>query len=558
MKPPNTLTHLRHPRWWALLVIGLWLGFAVAALPRIPLWSMVPITGGWLLLARCWRWGAPRTSRPVRRVWPWSLFPIALWGLYVFLANSFGKVDLGAVFFHLQAGMEEHGGGERIIAAILYTLSMVLLLASFTWLVRVDHRWRLTERLLALALLAGNPMLYGIGQRGVAIVTDDGAWLDRQYVEPVILDAPRDPPNLLLLYLESLERTYTDRERFGEAYAHLEALGEKAVVFEGVRQVDNTGWTMAGMIASQCGTPLMPAGLLHDSQFEPLGKVVPGVDCLGDLLADKGYALSYMGGASTRFAGKGVFYRDHGFDRVLGREELEPRLEKPGYMNSWGLYDDTLYELTVEEIRRLERQDGPWGLVNLSITGHAPHGYPARDCRERQGEFDGVDILYSVECSAWLARRLVERLEDEGLLENTLVVVASDHLTMRVSAWEQLVTGERDNTFMLLGEQLEPRRLEVEASTMDLLPTMLEAMGFVIDWHRAGLGVSLLSAEPTLVEEHGLDTLNARLREETALQERLWEGLAPPQGPPPPPEPVVEQVVETPEDQAPEAPEELP
>ena len=188
-------------------------------------------------------------------------------------------------------------------------------------------------------------MLYGIGQRGVAIVTDDGAWLDRQYVEPVILDAPRDPPNLLLLYLESLERTYTDRERFGEAYAHLEALGEKALVFEGVRQVDNTGWTMAGMIASQCGTPLMPAGLLHDSQFEPLGKVVPGVDCLGDLLADKGYALSYMGGASTRFAGKGVFYRDHGFDRVLGREELEPRLEKPGYMNSWGLYDLSLIHI---------------------------------------------------------------------------------------------------------------------------------------------------------------------------------------------------------------------
>lgn len=548
----------RQPRWWALVVIGLWLGFAVAALPHVPPWSMVPVPAAWLLLARRWRWGVPPRPRPRQRVWPWSLLPIALWGLYVYLANSFGMVDLGAVFFHLQAGMEEHGGGDRIGAAILYTLSMILLLASFTWLVRVDHRWRLADRLLAVALLVSNPMLYGIGQRGAAVVTDDGAWLDRQYVEPVILEAPRDPPNLLLLYLESIEGTYADRERFGDAYAHLETLGEKAVVVEGVRQVDNTGWTMAGMIASQCGTPLMPAGLLHDSQFEPLGKVVPGVDCLGDLLDAQGYALSYMGGASTRFAGKGVFYEDHGFDRILGREELEPRLEEPDYVNSWGLYDDTLYDLTVEEIRRLERQDAPWGLVNLSITGHAPNGYPARECRERQGEFDGVNILYSVECSAWLARRLVERLEKEGLLENTLVVIASDHLTMRVSAWEQLVAGERDNTFMLLGEGLEPRRLDVEASTMDILPTVLEAMGFVIDWHRAGLGVSLLSDEPTLVEEHGMENLNTRMREETALQERLWEGLAPVQDSPPASEPVAEQVVETPEDQAPEVPEELP
>lgn len=550
---------LRQPRWWALLVLGLGLGYAVTTVALLPNWVSVPIAVAWLGLGRLLRWAAPayHPASP-SRVWPWSLVPLILWGIYVYLTESFGIVELGAIFFHLQAGMEGHGGISRSLAAITYTLSMLAFLAAFIWLVRHDHRWRLAERLLALALLVGNPMIYGIGQRGASIVTNDGAWLDRQYVEPVILESPHDPPNLLLLYLESIERTYADRERFGDAYAHLEALGEKAVVFEGVRQVDNSGWTMAGMIASQCGTPLMPAGLLHDSQFEPLGKVVPGVDCLGDLLADQGYTLSYMGGASTRFAGKGVFYRDHGFDRILGREELEPRLEEPDYVNSWGLYDDTLYDLTVEEIRRLERQDGPWGLVNLSITGHAPNGYPARECQERQGEFDGVDILYSVECSAWLARRLVERLEDEGLLENTLVVIASDHLTMRVSAWEQLVAGERDNTFMLLGEQLEPRRLDVEASTMDVLPTILEAMGFVIDWHRAGLGVSLLSGEPTLVEEHGLETLNTRLREETALQERLWEGLAPPQAPPPPPEAVVEQVVETPEDQTPEAPEALP
>lgn len=508
-------------------MIGLCLGFGLTTLTRLPTWSLVPVAGAWLLLAYRLRWGAPLAASEPVRVWPWSLLPIALWGVYVYLADSFGEVDLGAVFFHLQAGMSGHGGGGRIVAAVLYTLGMLLLLAAVTWLVRVDHRWRRGERIAALVLLASNPMLYGIGQRGAAIIIEEGAWLDRQYVPPVLLEAPSSPPNLLLLYLESLERTYADRDRFGDAYAPLTTLGERAVVFEGVRQMDNTGWTMAGMIASQCGTPLMPAGLLHDTQFEPLGQVVPGVDCLGDLLAGHGYALTYMGGASTRFAGKGDFYRDHGFSRVLGREELSPRLEDPDYLNSWGLYDDSLYDLTVAEIRRLEAQGRPWGLVNLSISGHAPNGYPARACRERQGEYDGVDILYAVECSAWLTRRLVERLEAKGLLENTLVVIASDHLTMRVSAWEQLTAGQRDNTFMLIGEDLAPRRTRVQATTMDILPTVLEAMGFTIDWHRAGLGVSLLSEEPTLAEEYGLETLNARLKEETALQQRLWEGLAP-------------------------------
>ncbi|MBE0487698.1 MAG: sulfatase-like hydrolase/transferase [Halomonas sp.] len=552
---------LRHPRWWALLAIGLCLGYAVVTVSRLSVWALPAVAGAWLVAGWLLRWGAPRHPRPGTRVWPWSLLPIVLLGIYVYLNDSFGIVDLGAIFFHLQAGMSDHGGGERLVAAVLYTLSMFALLASFTWLVRVDHRWRQGEGVLALVLLASNPLLYGMTQRGAAIVTDDGAWLDRRYVAPVIEEAPPDPPNLLVLYLESIERTYADQERFGDAYAHLDALGQRGHVFEGVRQLDNTGWTMAGKIASQCGTPLMPAGLLHDRQFEPLGRVVPGVDCLGDLLYEQGYRLSYLGGASTAFAGKGLFYEGHGFTEVVGRAELEPRLEDPDYINDWGLFDDSLYDFTLEEIRRLEAEgDGPWGVVNLTIAGHAPNGYPAQACLDRQGEFDGVDILYSVECSAWLARDLVERLEAEGLLENTLVVMASDHLTMRVSVWDQLTADERDNTFMLLGAGIEGgSRTRREASMIDLFPTLLEAMGFTIAEHRAGLGVSLLAGryEQTLVERHGLESLNARMREESALQQRLWEGLVPDrpedhEGEETPP--ADEQVVESPYDATGETP----
>ncbi|MFG6176297.1 sulfatase-like hydrolase/transferase [Halomonas sp. THAF12] len=519
------LPRLRRPRWWALLTLGLALGFTAVITTRLPTLAMWPIAAGWLWLAHARRWGtASGDSLPGLR-WPWSLLPLTLWGIYVYLADSFGKVDLGAVFFHLQAGIGEHGGGERLAAAVLYTLAMLPILAAFTWLVRTDARWARRERLLAVLLLIGNPLLLGLGQRGAALVTEDGAWLDRRYVPPVIRETPAKPPNLLVLYLESLERTYADRERFGDAYAPLAELGQRGVVFEGVRQLDNTGWTMAGMIASQCGTPLMPAGLLHDSQFEPLERVVPGVNCLGDLLAAQGYHLTYLGGASTRFAGKGRFYTGHGFDRVRGRETLAPRLEDPDYLNSWGLYDDSLYDFTLEEIRRREAEGGPWGVLALSLGTHPPAGYPAQACRRHQGEHDGVDILYSVECSAWLVKQLVERLEAEGLLANTLVVIASDHLTMRVSAWEDLIAGPRANTLMLLHNDLVPRRLRREATTMDVLPTVLEAMGFRLDHHRAGLGVSLLANEPTLVERYGLEPLNARLKEETALQRRLWEGL---------------------------------
>ncbi|GEN28462.1 hypothetical protein HVA01_21080 [Halovibrio variabilis] len=509
----------------ALTIIGLSLGYTITVVTRLPWWTLFLLAAVWVAVGLKLRWGRPINAR-YRKMWPWSLVPLSLLGIYVYLADSFGIVELGSIFFHLQAGMAEHGGPGKLIIAALYTAIMIAVLASVTWLTRHDQRWRLAERFFAIVLLACNPLLYGLGLRSAAIVTDDGAWLDRRYVSPPT-NEPHDAPNLLVLYLESIERTYAN-EQFGDVYADLNALGERGAVFEGVRQMDNTGWTMAGMIASQCGVPLMPAGLLHDTQFEPLSKVVPGVDCLGDILAAQGYRLSYLGGASTQFAGKGLFYRGHGFDTVKGREELVPLLEDPEYVNSWGLYDDTLYDITVDEIRRLDQADnGPWGVVNLNLTGHAPNGYPSQSCAEHQGEFDGQNILYSVECSAWLARDLVERLEKEGLLDNTLVVLLSDHLTMRVSVWDQLTAMERDNTLIMLGEGIEPQRIRRDATMLDVFPTLLDALGFRLEEQRAGLGTSLFSDKRTLVEKHGIEVLNERLREETALQHRLWEGISP-------------------------------
>ncbi|SNY97988.1 sulfatase-like hydrolase/transferase [Halomonas sp. hl-4] len=531
--------------WLPITVIGLCLGYAITVLTRLPWWTLFFFAMVWIGIGLKLRWGRPLNAR-YRKVWPWSLAPLSLWGIYVYLADSFGNVDLGAVFFHLQAGMAEHGGAGKLIIAVVYTLSMLAVLASVTWLSRHDQRWRLTERFLAIGLLASNPLLFGLGQRSAAVVADDADWLDHRYVAPPSSDQ-EDAPNLLLLYLESIERTYSDPQ-FGDAYSDLNRLGERGIVFEGVQQMENTGWTMAGMIASQCGVPLMPAGLLHDSQFEPLKSVVPGIDCLGDILAAQGYRLSYLGGASTEFAGKGLFYRGHGFQSVKGKEELERQLNDSEYVNSWGIYDDSLYDMTVDEIRRLEdADDGPWGVVNLSIAGHAPSGFPAQSCLDRQGPFDEQDILYSVECSAWLARKLIDRLEDEGLLDNTVVAIMSDHLTMRVSVWDQLTMLDRENTFMLIGDHLHPQRIQRDATMLDGFPTILEALGLSLEEHRAGLGTSLLSDQETLVERHGFETLNERLREESALQHRLWEGLAPqrrdtdttPQ----------EQVIETPADQ---------
>jgi phosphoglycerol transferase len=144
---------------------------------------------------------------------------------------------------------------------------------------------------------------------------------------------------------------------------------------------------------------------------------------------------------------------------------------------------------------------------------------------------------------------LIERLASEGLLDNTLVVVLSDHLTMRVSVWDQLTALDRDNTFIMLGDGIQPQRIRRDATMLDVFPTLLDALGFRLEDQRAGLGTSLFSDKRTLVEAHGIEVLNERLQEETALQQRLWEGISPQRLESEVPAPQ-EQTVETPADLA--------
>ena len=139
--------------WLPLIIIGVSLGYAVTVVTRLPWWTLFITAGVWIALGHYKRWGKPRNAR-YRAVWPWSLVPLILIGIYVYLADSFGIVDLGAVFFHLQAGIAEHGGAGKMILAVVYILVMLMVLGSVIWMCRHDQRWRLAERFIALALLA--------------------------------------------------------------------------------------------------------------------------------------------------------------------------------------------------------------------------------------------------------------------------------------------------------------------------------------------------------------------------------------------------------------------
>ena len=411
-----------------------------------------------------------------------------------------------AFLYHLSADKSGVGLGDfraAIITSVAYLvtvagISLFPLIPTSRGPKRAQSKCRSALATLfvwvAIAFSPGTAGLYGLAE--ILILPNPLQDAPTSYIEVEPDTNINAKKNLVYIYLESLELTYLDQQMFPGLAPNLVSLGERAIQFTDIRETYGTGWTIAGMVSSQCGIPLVTPG--DSNSVSGMGRFLPDAVCVGDMLKANGYALSYMGGASLNFAGKGSFYKDHGFESVEGVDELLPKLEDPDYRNWWGLYDDSLYPLLFKRIKSLHATAQPFGLFTLTLDTHHPNGNVSASCKSKP-YLDGANpMLNAVHCADYLVGQFVEKLAANNLLENTVLVIASDHLAMRNTATDRLKTLPRRDLALILGADISPRTITKTGTTLDLSATVTSLIGGEIS--AMGFGRNLLSDSPTLAE----------------------------------------------------------
>ncbi len=323
------------------------------------------------------------------------------------------------------------------------------------------------------------------------------------YEPPVIelkIPGPIEIPakkNIVYLYLESFERSLLDNDQFPGLAPNLRQLEQQGLSFTNIGAVYGTRWTIAGMVASQCGLPLIPV-----SDVNKPGSFMPKAVCLGDVLKQNGYTTSYLGGAALQFAGKGNFYRTHGFDTVLGLENHVDNfpLGSKSYSH-WGMYDEDLFELAHQELSRLTAQDKPFAFFLLTLDTHPPSGYPSSACGGIEFADGKSPMLNSFRCSDQLVGDFLRGLLASKLADNTIFVIASDHLAMNNDAYDRYFHNleVRRNLYFILEKNSTPRSVDKYGSTLDLAPTLLSQLGVEIEAYN--LGRNLFGDRQTIIEE---------------------------------------------------------
>jgi phosphoglycerol transferase len=298
---------------------------------------------------------------------------------------------------------------------------------------------------------------------------------------------PKKKKNLLLIYVESLEYSLRRSQIHGSNLLHeIDALPGQNI--EKFHQAPGTGWSIAGMVSSQCSVPLKP---YYGNELNTKSKFLPGLTCLGDVLNQNGYTQYFLVGPEVTFSGMDKFYKGHGYNFALGRDEWRSKGLDKTLFTGWGegLHDDSLLEQAKIIMENETSKGTPYNITMITTDNHAQDGYPSPRCPNKSST---PSYKETFKCTSGFIADFIRDLDSKKLLGNTLVVIMGDHLFMADTNKAPLFPGRRYIYFKLLNAKKPLMRDSM--THFDVAPSILEDLGFVNESTvRFGLGLSLFS-----------------------------------------------------------------
>jgi len=350
------------------------------------------------------------------------------------------------------------------------------------------------------------------------------------YVDPdsvKITDKDRNAKNLIFIYLESMETTYTLESLGGSQtnvnyIPNLLSLANANISFSdsdglgGFHSINGTGWTMGALLGTTSGIPFSLEVFgenSHNKQGRD-GTFINGATTLGDVLHDKGYVQEFLCGSDAAFGGRKTYFTVHGgyeiFDLFTAR--------KKGYVPSdyhngwWGYEDEILYEIAKDEITRLAKGDKPFNFTMLTVDTHRPSGYKCNLCKKKY-PYNSANV---VDCADAQIGSFIEWCKKQDFYKDTTIVIIGDHPRMDKNLVSTADMYDRTIYNCIINSVVEPKggTQNRTFTSLDIFPTTLAAMGFEIEGDRLALGTNIFSTKPTLCEENaagkaGYDWLEA-------------------------------------------------
>ena len=459
-----------------------------------------------------------------------------------YLIKNFDDVPLGQLIYHLHTpldGTNTESFTPVIVSIIMIILINILIVTFIYWILRTAKK---TTTFLNWASLVGViEILYAVLLICVHFdaisyfkyTNQETTIYEENYVDgrDVKLEFPEQKRNLVYIFLESMEMTYTD-ESVGGAMQNnyipeLTNLSLKNENFgidgqmNGAYTVPGATFTMGGLVAQTSGVPINETLVSNDtlnSEWESDNNYVPGVWSIGDILENQGYNQEFMIGSDGKFAGRSSYFKGHGdYDVFDYYTAIDRNYINGDYKEWWGYEDKKLFEYAKREITKLSKKDEPFNFTMLTADTHFTDGYLCDLCEnEYNDQYSNV-----MSCSSKQVAAFVAWVQEQDFYDNTTIVISGDHLTMDSGYIDRNGASnfDRRTYFTVINGDAVNEKTNVarEYTTLDLFPTTVAALGVQIEGNKLGLGINLYSSEPTLIERYGDEYMDVELLKDSKL-----------------------------------------
>jgi arylsulfatase A-like enzyme len=315
----------------------------------------------------------------------------------------------------------------------------------------------------------------------------------------------KGPYNVILYFFESTSWRYYDLEQGGEPLLPaMHSLASRGLLlanhYSNYPLSANTMYSVLSSRYSMYGKSMIFSEY-HDVD----------VHTMPELLHDRGYATCLIHTGDLLYASRNKFLANRGIDRIILYKDLMKGEAKDRQVG-WGADERLMTRPAVEWIKA---QTSPYLLMMLPVNPHHPYAIPA-DVRKiadpeepgiSQGERTWRNYLNSLHYADAAMGEFVDELERQGLMENTVFVMVTDHgeafYQHRGNYNHPLFIYEENvhTPALFFSKDLFPVGLRMDSITrhIDILPSILDLLGMEDVTGRDGESIFSLSKEKMAV-----------------------------------------------------------
>ncbi len=400
-----------------------------------------------------------------------------------------------------------------ILLPALYALMISYIPALKCWRLKCKISYTAFVSLLSVVLTIGY-VFYKVDTKTLEhfFVNEYTSFYEQHYTEPYEAEIKfKNKKNLIVLHIESLEKTFEDKEIFGQnLLENLRPFEKSNVQFQNFQDGFATDFTQGSVIALFTGMPVKYHHLVN--KFGKGRHFFKDYYSLGQILKENGYVLGSVQGTGSTFAGMGVFLKDNGFTDITDEKIIQtkyPQYEKNG---TWGYTDDVVLEIAKAKVEEMSLHE-PYFLYVQTIDTHVGYQPTIKNMEKSENVYYEI-IRHTTSHIAEFLRWMEQRPD----YKDTVIVVLGDHLRMG-NDFEMPQNRSVYNLFINAFDVADKNRTFTQ---VDLFPTVVEALGGKMKGHRLGIGTSLFSSVPTFSEIYSKDYLYQTLSKRNKLYEKKF------------------------------------